>query len=94
VTKNKDTKGWQFSYSRKLPWDMILGLGVKDDSVDYVRLPTRRSDDIRAYDIELAKRFNKSFEMALSYETRDLDSSINTKDATNHSYMISGTWKF
>jgi hypothetical protein len=94
VTKNKDTKGWQFSYSRKLPWDMILGLGVKDDSVDFVRIPTRRSDDIRAYDIELAKRFNKSFEMAISYETRELDSNINTKDAENRSYMISGTWKF
>lgn len=94
VTKNKDTDGWQITYSRKLPWDMILGIGAKNDSVDFVNLPVRREDDVRAYSLDLAKQFSKAFEMGLSYETRDLDSNINTKDAENKSIMISGVWKF
>ncbi len=94
VTKNKDTDGWQLTYSRKLPWDMILGLGVKDDFVDFKNLPTQREDDVRAYSIDLAKQFSKTFEMGLAYENRELDSSINSKDAENRSMLISGTWKF
>lgn len=94
TTKNKDTNGWQFTYSRKLPWDMILGLGVKDDFVDFINLPNRREDDVRAYSIDLAKQFSKTFEMGLAYETREVDSSLNTKDAENRSMLISGTWKF
>lgn len=94
VTKNKDTEGWQITYSRKLPWDMILGIGAKDDYVDFVNLPTAREDDVRAYSVDLAKRFSKSFEMGLAYESRRLDSSIDTKDAENRSVVISGIWKF
>jgi hypothetical protein len=94
TTKNKDTSGWQLTYSRKLPWDMILGLGVKDDFVDFVNLPVRREDDVRAYSIDLAKQFSKTFEMGLAYENRRLDSNVNSKDAENRSMLISGTWKF
>jgi len=94
VTKNKDTDGWQLTYSRKLPWEMILGLGVKDDFVDFINLPNRREDDVRAYSIDLAKQFSKTFEMGLAYENRRLDSSLDAKDAENRSMLISGTWKF
>ncbi len=94
VTKNKDTEGWQITYSRKLPWDVILGIGAKDDYVDFINLPVRREDDVRAYSVDIAKEFTKSFEMGLSYETRRLDSNINSKDAENRSAVISGVWKF
>ncbi len=94
VTKNKDTTGWQLSYSRKLPEDFILAFGVKQDSLKFKRLPVVREDDILAYTVNLAKEWTKNFEMSLAWESRRLDSNINTKDATNRSVVVSGTYTF
>ncbi len=94
VTKNKDTSGWELSYSRKLPYEMIFGVAIKDDYVDYKNLAVRREDDIRAYGLELTKAWGKNFESALSWESRDLDSNINSKDAKNRSVVVSVNYKF
>ena len=94
VTKNKDSSGWQASYSRKLPWDMILGLGVKQDSVDYTNLVPERRDDILAYAIDLNKEFSKSWQGALGFEKRERESNIPGKDGENRSFTASISWKF
>lgn len=94
VTKNKDTSGWELTYSRKLPYEVILGLGVKDDRVDYKNLPRQREDDIRAYSVELSKAWGKNFESSLSWESRELDSNLNAKDAKNRSVVVSVNYKF
>lgn len=94
VTKNKDTSGWELTYSRKLPYEIILGFGIKDDQVDYKNLPRQRKDDIRAYGIELTKAWGKNFESALSWESRELDSNLNAKDAKNRSLVVSVNYKF
>ncbi|MCU0756645.1 MAG: hypothetical protein MUE46_16275 [Xanthomonadales bacterium] len=94
VTKNKDTSGWELTYSRKLPYEIILGFAVKDDSVDYKNLAVRREDDIRTYGVELTKAWGKRFESALSWESRELDSNLNAKDAKNRSLVVSVNYKF
>lgn len=94
VTKNKDTSGWQFTYSRKLPWEMILGLGIKQDTVDYKNLDPRREDDILAYTVNLDKKFNDNWFAALSWEKRERDSNLPGKDGENRSVVISATYKF
>ena len=94
VTKNKDTTGWQLSYSRKLPEDFILAFGVKQDSVEFKNLPVVREDDTLAYTVNLAKEWSKNFEMSLAWESRELDSNIANKDATNRSIVLGATYKF
>lgn len=94
VTKNKDTTGWQLSYSRKLPEDFILAFGVKQDSLEFKNLPVVREDDILAYTVNLAKEWSKNFEMSLAWESRRLDSNINAKDATNRSVVVGGKYTF
>ena len=93
-TKDKDADGWAISYSRKLPYKMILSLGAKNDATDFDKLVPQRSDDVRAYAIELAKQWSKSFETTVAFETRELDSNIDKNDSENKSFVISGKWKF
>ena len=82
------------SYSRKLPEDFILAFGVKRDSLEFKNLPVVREDDTLAYTVNLAKEWTKNFEMSLAWESRELDSNINSKDATNRSVVVSGTYTF
>lgn len=93
-TKDKDADGWAISYSRKLPYKMILGVGAKDDDTDYEKLVPQRDDNVRAYAIELAKQWTENFETSVSFETRELDSNIDKNDSKNKSFVISGSWKF
>lgn len=94
VTRNKDVDGFEISYSRKLPWEMVLGLGYKRDNVDYDNLPRPRSDEIDTYAFQLEKDFNKLWSGKLAYETRRLDSNINSKDGKNRSVVLSFGVKF
>lgn len=94
VTKNKDSSGWQLSYTRKLPWDLLLGFGIKNDSVDYKNLVPHREDDIRGYGMNLEKKFSDNWQGALSWEKRDRNSNIDSKDGENRSLVCSLTFKF
>ena len=94
TTKNKDTTGWQLSYSRKLPEEFILAFGVKQDSIEFTNLPLIRKDDILAYTVNLAKEWSKNFEMSLAWESRKLDSNIQKNDATNRSVVLGMTYTF
>lgn len=94
TTKNKDVSGWEVSYSRKLPWDMIGGAGFKSDSVDFKNLTPNRKDDTTVFELLLEKKFSKTFNMSLGYENRERDSNIPGKDADNSAYSISAAWSF
>lgn len=94
VTRDKDVDGFEIAYSRKLPWDMVLGVGYKRDNVDYDNLPRPRSDEIDTYAFQLEKDFNKLWSGKLAYETRELDSNINSKDGKNRSVVLSFGVKF
>lgn len=94
TTKNKDTTGWQLSYSRKLPEEFILAFGVKQDSIKFTNLPLIRKDDILAYTVNLAKEWTKNLETSLAWESRKLDSNIQKNDATNRSVVLGMTYKF
>ncbi len=94
VTRNTDAWGWEVTYTRKLPWDMTVGVGYKFDSVDHKNLTPNRKDDNRSYAIEFSKSFNKKLSLDLGYEVRDRNSNIPGKDAENDSFYLSGTWKF
>ena len=94
VTRNKDIDGFEISYSRKLPWETVLGIGFKRDNVDYDDLPRPRSDQIDGYALQLEKEFNKQLSGKLAYETRRLDSNINSKDGKNRSVVLSFAFKF
>ena len=94
VTRDTDAWGWEATYTRKLPWEMALGFGFKFDSVDHKNLTPNRQDDNTTYAINLAKDFGKQLTIETGYETRDRDSSIPSKDASNDSVYIGGTWKF
>lgn len=94
VTRDTDAWGWEATYTRKLPWEMALGFGFKFDSVDHKNLTPNRQDDNTTYAINLAKDFGKQLTIEAGYETRDRDSNIPSKDASNDSVYIGGTWKF
>ena len=94
VTRDTDAWGWEATYTRKLPWEMALGLGFKFDSVDHKNLTPNRQDDNTTYAINLAKDFGKQLTIEAGYETRDRNSNIPSKDASNDSIYIGGTWKF
>ena len=94
VTRNKDVDGFEVSYSRKLPWEMVFGIGFKRDNIDYNDLPRPRSDEIDGYALQLEKEFSKVVSAKLAYETRRLDSNINSKDGKNRSVVLSVGFKF
>jgi hypothetical protein len=94
VTRNTDDYGWELTYTRKLPWDMTLGLGYRFESTDYKNLTPRREDDDTSYAIQLAKDFGKHFTAAMGYETKDRESNIPSKNTENDSIYIEGTYKF
>lgn len=94
TTRNTDARGWEITYTRKLPWEMTLGFGYKLDTVDHKNLVPNRRDDNRTYAIQLDKEFNKAFSMAIGMEARDRNSNIASKKAANESLYIEGAWKF
>lgn len=94
VTRDKDVKGFEVTYSRKLPWDTVLGIGFKRDDVDYDKLPRPRSDKISSVGVQLETEFTKQASGSVSYETRELDSNINSKDGKNRSVVLSFGYKF
>lgn len=94
TTRDKDNSGFEIAYSRKLPWDTVLGIGFKHDEVDYEKLPTPRSDEIDAFAVQLETEFSKKWSGSLAYENRKLDSNINSKDGKNRSVLFSVEYKF
>ena len=94
TTRDSDAAAWEVAYTRKLPWELALGLGYKFDSVDYVNLEPRRKDDNKTYAIQLAKEVVKSITAEVGFERRKRISSIATKDAENKSMYFNLNWKF
>jgi opacity protein-like surface antigen len=94
VTRDKDVSGFEVAYSRKLPWSTVLGIGFKRDDVDYDKLPRPRSDEVNAIGIQLETEFTKQASGSIAYETRRLDSNINSKDGKNRSFVVSFGYKF
>ncbi len=94
VTRNTDAWGWELTYTRKLPWDMTAGIGYKFDSVDHKNLTPNRKDDNTTWGVQFTKDFGKRFSVEIGYETRDRDSNIASKAASNDSAYIGATWKF
>jgi opacity protein-like surface antigen len=94
VTRDKDVSGFEVAYSRKLPWDTVLGIGFKRDDVDYDKLPRPRSDEVNAVGVQLETEFSKQASASIAYETRRLDSNINSKDGKNRSVVLSFGYKF
>jgi len=94
VTRNSDAWGWEFTYTRRLPWDMTAGVGYSFDSVDFKNLVPNRKDDSKTWGVQLAKDIGKQFSLELGYETRDRQSNIPSKNAGNDSVYFGGAWKF
>jgi hypothetical protein len=94
VTRNTDAWGWELTYTRKLPWDMTAGVGYKFDSVNHKNLSPSREDDNTTWGVQLTKDVGKWLSLEVGYETRDRESSIQSKDASNDSAFIGATWKF
>lgn len=94
VTRNTDASGWEFTYTRKLPWDVTAGFGFKYDTIEYKNLMPVREDDNTTYALQLTKDFSKKFGVALGFESRDRDSNIPAKNSRNRSVYVEGTYKF
>jgi hypothetical protein len=94
VTRDKDVSGFEITYSRKLPWNTVLGFGFKRDNVDYDKLPRPRSDEINGFGIQAETEFTKQASASIAYETRRLNSNINSKDGKNRSVVVSFGYKF
>ena len=94
VTRDTDARGWEVTYTRKLPWDMTAGIGYKADTIEHKNLQPQRKDDNATIGLQFTKDFGKRFATALGYETRERNSNIPGKDADNKSWYIKGTWKF
>ena len=94
VTRNKDSYGSEFTYSRKLPSEMRVDFGIKYNNTDYKNLSPNREDSTFTYGVYLSKEFRKSFSVTLGLETKDRNSNIVGKDAKNNSLIFSTGWKF
>jgi opacity protein-like surface antigen len=94
TTRNKDNSGFEIAYSRKLPWKTVLGIGFKHDEVDYKNLPRPRSDSIDGFGVQLETEFTDNLSGSLAYETRKLNSNINSKDGKNRSAVLGIEYKF
>ena len=94
VTRDKDVSGFEVAYSRKLPRDTVLGIGFKRDDVEYKKLPTPRSDRINSAAVQLETEFTKRASASVAYETRQLNSNINSKDGKNRSFLLNFGYKF
>ena len=62
--------------------------------MDYDKLPRPRSDKISSVGVQLETEFTKQASGSVSYETRELDSNINSKDGKNRSVVLSFGYKF
>lgn len=93
-TRNTDAWGWELAYTRRLPWDMTAGVGVRFDSVDYKNLVPGRKDDHRVIGAQLARSFGRRFVAELGLESSKRDSNLPGRDARNDSVYLGGTWKF
>jgi opacity protein-like surface antigen len=94
TTRDKDVSGFEIAYSRKLPWDSVLGIGFKRDDIDYKKLPRPRSDKVNAIGVQFETEFSKQASASIAYETRRLNSNINSKDGKNRSFVVSFGYKF
>lgn len=94
VTRNTDAWGWELAYTRRLPWDMTAGVGVRFDSVDYKNLVPGRKDDHRVIGAQLARSFGRRFVAELGLESSERNSNLPGRDARNDSVYLGGTWKF
>lgn len=93
-TRNSDAGAVEFTYTRKLPWEMTAGFGYRIDSIDYVNLVPNRKDDNTTWGAQLTKDFGKRFAMEIGYEARERESSVQGKGASNESVFIGGSWAF
>lgn len=94
VTRNTDATGWEIAYSRKLPLDLVLGVGFSSSTIEYTNLDPRREDDNDTWAVQLGREFSKQWSMEVGYETRERRSNIENKDAENDSYYLTASWKF
>jgi opacity protein-like surface antigen len=94
TTRNKDNSGFEIAYSRKLPWNTVLGIGFKRDEVDYKKLATPRSDQINGFALQLETEFTDNLSGSLAFEERKLNSNINSKDGKNRSVVLGIGYKF
>ncbi len=94
TTRNKDNSGFEVAYSRKLPWNTVLGIGYKRDNVDYKKLARPRSDQINGFALQLETEFTDNFSGSLAYEERKLNSNINSKDGKNRSVVFGIGYNF
>ncbi len=93
-SRNSESSGWQVAYSRRLPWDMTAGAGYRFSAIDYKNLTPTREDDFSVWGLQLAKSFGKQFVVELGYESSELESNIPSKDASNDTFYLGGTWNF
>ena len=92
--RSTDAWGWEVTYTRKLPWEMTAGIGYKFDFVDFKNLEPNRQDDNKTWGVQVTKNFGEMFTAEIGYESGDRDSNIASKDASNNSFYIGGTFKF
>jgi hypothetical protein len=98
-SRNKDTRGFQIAYSRKIPkfgffGEGVLGIGYKTDTVEYENLPKFRKDETDGYGVQYETEFSKKVSASLAYDVRKRDSNINSKDGRNRSWVLSFGYKF
>lgn len=94
VTRNTDAWGYDVAYTRKLPWEMTLGIGYAFDNVEHKNLTPRREDDSGRWALQFTKTIAKKFTVGLGYERTDKRSNIPNKDAENKSLYIEAGYKF
>lgn len=94
VTRDTDASGFEFTYTRKLPWEMTAGIGYAIDTVEYPNLQPQREDDSTTWTIQATKAVGKQLSLELGYESRERDSNIPGKDAENDSFYVGASYKF
>lgn len=94
ATRNTDASGLEFTYTRRLPWDMTAGIGYEFDTVEHKNLQPRREDDSRTWVAQLTKAFGKQFSIELGVERRERESNIPGKDAENKSLYVGASYTF
>ncbi len=94
VTRDTDASGFEITYTRKLPWDMTVGIGYGVDTVEYPNLEPQRKDDGTSWAIQATKDIGKKLSLEAGYESRERESNIPGRDAENDSFYIGATYKF
>lgn len=93
-SRNSESSGWEAAYTRKLPWNMTAGAGYRFSTIEYKNLTPLREDDYSVWGLQLAKSFGKQFVVEFGYESSELESNLPSKDASNDTYYLGGTWNF